>query len=440
MENKFKNISDKIFTLLNDGEYLTISFSGENTQFIRFSQSKIRQTGLVDDATLELELIYDNRTCGEAFTLSGSTDADIQKAQEVLESLRAEIVQLPEDSYIILPENNGSSRDIHVGSLLSVEDAANALTPAMQGVDLAGIWSSGKIYRGNANSLGQKHWFCTETFSLDYSLITTDEKMVKATFAGSEWNQSDYEAFMAASIKKLEFMKRDAITVEPGEYRTYIASPGVRDILDMFSWNGLSEASIQQGQSSFGKMRNENSKLSPCFSLNEDFRSGSVPRFNDNGEVAPDVLNLVNGGLLENTLINSRTAKEYNVTSNNAGGGEYVRAPYMVAGDLSEADVLKKIGTGLYLGNLHYLNWSDCIGGRITGMTRYACFWVENGEIVAPIQNMRFDDSFYNFFGENLEAVSKKVEFNPEVGTYESRSLGGTHCPGVLLSSFSLTL
>jgi predicted Zn-dependent protease len=440
MENKFNNISNKIFTLLNDGEYLTISFSGENTQFIRFSQSKIRQTGLVDDAILELELIYDNRTCGEAFTISGDIDTDIKKAQMALETLRAEVVQLPEDPYIVLPENNGSSRDIHVGSLLSVEDAADALTPAMQGVDLAGIWSSGKIYRGNANSLGQKHWFCTETFSLDYSLITADEKMVKATFAGSEWNQFNYEAFMAESIKKLEFMKRDAITVEPGEYRTYIASPGVRDILDMFSWNGLSEASIQQGQSSFGKMRNENSKLSPCFSLNEDFRSGSVPRFNDNGEVAPDVLNLVNDGLLENTLISSRTAKEYNVTSNNAGGSEGVRAPYMIAGDLTESDVLKKIGTGLYLGNLHYLNWSDCIGGRITGMTRYACFWVENGEIVAPIQNMRFDDSFYNFFGKNLEAVSNKIEFNPEVGTYESRSLGGTHCPGVLLSSFSLTL
>ena len=440
MENKFNIISDKVFALLNKGEYLTLSFSSENTQFIRFSQSKIRQTGLVDDASLELELIYDNRTCGEAFTLSGDTDADILTAQGILDILRSEVVQLPEDPYIVFPENNGSSRDIHTGNLLLVEDAAEALTPAMQGVDLAGIYASGKIYRGNANSLGQKHWFSTETFSLDYSLITPDEKMVKATFAGSKWNQSEYESFMAASIKKLEFMKRDSIKVEPGEYRTYIASPGIRDILDMFSWNGLSEASIKQGQSSFGKMRNENSKLSPCFSLLEDFRSGSVPRFNDNGEVAPDVLNLVKDGLLENTLINSRTAKEYDVVSNNAGGGEGVRAPYMSPGDLPEADILKKIGTGLYLGNLHYLNWSDCIGGRITGMTRYACFWVEKGEIVAPIENMRFDDSFYNFFGENLEAVSNKVEFNPEVGTYESRSLGGTHCPGVLLSSFSLTL
>ena len=440
MENKFNIISDKIFTLLNDGEYLTISLSGENTQFIRYSQSKIRQTGLVDDATLELELVYDNRTCGEAFTVSGDIDTDIQKAKMVLETLRAEVVQLPEDPYIVLPENNGSSRDIHAGSLLSVEDAADALTPAMQGVDLAGIWSSGKIYRGNANSLGQKHWFCTETFSLDYSLITADEKMVKATFAGSEWNQSNYKSFMVASIKKLEFMKRDSITVEPGEYRTYIASPGVRDILDMFSWNGLSEASIQQGQSSFGKMRNENSKLSPCFSLNEDFRSGSVPRFNDNGEVAPDVLNLVNGGLLENTLINSRTAKEYKVQSNYATSDESLRSPIMSTGNLKNDNVLSSIDKGVYLSNLHYLNWSDKIGGRVTGMTRYACFWVENGEIIAPIENMRFDDTIYNIFGKNLEDTTDKLNLIPDIGTYEGRNLGGIYCPGIMLKEFSLTL
>ena len=112
----------------------------------------------------------------------------------------------------------------------------------------------------------------------------------------------------------------------------------------------------------------------------------------------------------------------------------------MSGGELKESDVLKEIDTGLYLGNLHYLNWSDNVGGRITGMTRYACFWVENGEIVAPIENMRFDDSLYNFFGNNLESVSEDVIFNPETGSYNSRSLGGTYCPGILLSSFSLTL
>ncbi len=40
--------------------------------------------------------------------------------------------------------------------------------------------------------------------------------------------------------------------------------------------------------------------------------------------------------------------------------------------------------------------------GEITGMTRYACFWVEKGEIVAPIENLRFDDYLYRFLGEGL--------------------------------------
>jgi len=187
-------------------------------------------------------------------------------------------------------------------------------------------------------------------------------------------------------------------------------------------------------------MKNEEAQLSPCFSLTEDFRTGLVPKFNGIGEISSETLPLIHNGILKNTLISSQTAKEYNLNTNYASSGESIRSPYMSGGDLKESDVLKEIDTGLYLGNLHYLNWSDNVGGRITGMTRYACFWVEGGEIVAPIENMRFDDSLYNFFGNNLESVSEDVVFNPETGSYNSRSLGGTYCPGILLSSFSLTL
>jgi predicted Zn-dependent protease len=73
-------------------------------------------------------------------------------------------------------------------------------------------------------------------------------------------------------------------------------------------------------------------------------------------------------------------------------------------------------------------------------MTRYACFWVENGEVIAPIENMRFDDSIYNFFGENLESITDKAYYHPTIETYEGRELGGVTCPGILLKSFELTL
>ena len=139
-------------------------------------------------------------------------------------------------------------------------------------------------------------------------------------------------------------------------------------------------------------------------------------------------------------MVSSRSAKEYGVESNFAEGGEYLRSPKMNPGNLNQNNVVKSIDKGLYLSNIHYLNWSDNAGGRITGLTRYACFWVEGGEIVAPIETMRFDDSFYNFFGENLVEVEDKTSVNPEVETYGGRSLGATTCPGILVDSFKLTL
>ena len=73
-------------------------------------------------------------------------------------------------------------------------------------------------------------------------------------------------------------------------------------------------------------------------------------------------------------------------------------------------------------------------------MTRYACFWVEDGEIVAPIENLRFDESLYRFWGENLIALTDFQEFIPNVGTYDSRRLGGNLVPGMVIKDFTYTL
>ena len=440
MEQLFNQLSETLLNNLNTGEHLKVAIGGENSQFVRFSQSKVRQSGLVDDASLSIVLIKDDRTCNGSFTLTGNITADEETAIEELNRLRDEVGTLPKDPFVVMPEDTGSSREEYNGSFMNHETAVSALSPAMQGVDLAGIWASGRIFTGNANSAGQKHWFATDTFSLDYSLITPDERMVKGTFAGSHWDQSEYENNMAKSIAKLRMMEKPGKKIKPGVYRTYIAPAGVADIVGMFSWGGVGEASIQQGDSSLCKMRQNNVKMSPCFTLSEDFTSGIVPRFNSNGELAPEKLDLILAGSLKNTLVSSRTAKEYGVQSNFAGEGESLRSPVLSPGDLNEDEVVQKIDNGIYLSNLHYLNWSDRPGGRITGMTRYACFWVENGEVIAPIENMRFDDSIYNFFGENLEAVTDKAHLHPAVETYDGREMGGVSCPGILLKSFELTL
>lgn len=440
MEQIFNKISDQLYSDLKTGEHLTLSLQGENSQFIRINNAKIRQTGLVNNADISFDFIYDNRNCQGQITLTGDYETDHKRAVAELNRLRAEIVQLPKDPFVVLPENTGSTRESKKANGLGIDQAVDALLPVMAGVDLVGIWSSGRIFSGSSNSAGQKHWFETDTFSLDFSLVNQDHKMVKGTFAGSDWDQSKYEAYIKDAKQKLELMNKKPVKMKPGKYRTWFESKAVVNFLSMFSWQGVSEANIRQGSSAFIKMRDGDAKLSPIFSLNEDFRSGLVPRFNERGEIAPEVLSIIEKGNLANTMISSRTAKEYKVKSNNACGEEYLRAPQMVIGSLSDENVLQKLGIGLFLSNLHYLNWSDNIGGRITGLTRYACFWVENGEIVGPIETMRFDDTIYNLFGSELEAIGDNVKINPEVETYEGRQYGNITCPGMLVKSFELTL
>ena len=440
MNKYFSTLNDFIFLNLNKNETLITNISGENSQFIRFNNSKVRQTGLIDDMSYSMILISNNKKTSISLTLSGIKDKDESLLLSYLCKLRDDINCLPEDPFIVMPELINSSKEVNKGSLLSNKDAVNNLSPIMQGVDLTGIWASGKIFSGNANSLGLEHWFETETFSLDYSIINPSKKMVKACYAGTCWNQDEYENFIKDSKQKMELMNKVPLKINPGDYRTYIAPDGVSDLLSMLSWGGVSESSIQQGDSALIKLKNLEAKLSPCFSLSEDFSNGMVPRFNGMGEISPEKLPLIVAGSLQNTLVSSRSSKEYNIPTNYASSDEGLRAPKMSTGKLREAEILGEIDKGVYLSNLHYLNWSDRIGGRITGMTRYACFWVENGEIVAPIDNMRFDDTIYNIFGQKLEDSTNKLHLVPNTGTYDGRNLGGTYCPGIMLSSFSLTL
>mgnify|MGYP000055900629 CR=1 FL=1 len=440
MEKIFNQLSESLFSELNSDENLILSFDGEKSQFIRFNHATVRQTGLVDDADLGLKFIANNRTVRGGFTVSGNLDIDVARGKSEIARMRLEAQEIPEDPFVVFPENAGSSHEIKTADSLPFETAVDALFPAMSGVDFVGIWANGRMFRGNANNLGQKHWFETESHCLDYSLVTPEHQMVKGTYAGTDWNQDAYESYVDRSIKKLALMDRKPVRVGPGMYRTWFDAAAVADFVDMFSWNGISEASLQQGCSGFGKMRHNDQRLSPIFTITEDFSSGLVPKFNSNGEISPESLPLISNGELTNTLVSSRTAAEYGASTNYAEDGEEMRSPTMNPGDLAHDDVLKELKTGLYLSNIHYLNWSDNPGGRITGLTRYACFWVEKGEIVAPIETMRFDDTFYRFFGTELESVGSTAEIIPDVLTYGQRNLGAITCPGILTSEFQLTL
>jgi predicted Zn-dependent protease len=206
------------------------------------------------------------------------------------------------------------------------------------------------------------------------------------------------------------------------------------------NWGGFSQDTFRQGNSPFQKIIRNECLLSPLFSLQENFSLGMGPTFNAFCEIAPTKLTLIENGKFKNLLTNKRSSKEYKVPSNQADFYEGIRSAEILPGSLAACDVMKTLNTGLYISNLHYLNWSDKPNARITGMTRYACFWVENGIMKGPIQDLRFDESLLDCLGIKLEAITQIQEIIPNTDTYENRQTGGMKLPGLLLNDFTFTL
>jgi predicted Zn-dependent protease len=439
-EAAFDQVIAAVRSHLAKDEYFTIEMWGEESQFTRFNQARVRQTGTVIDGQLQLSLMTQQRTGFYKLPFTGDASTDVQQALAALAELREAVLQLPIDPYLVLPAGNATSREIHLGQLLTADQVIDAILPEVKNLDFTGIYAGGLLLQAYADSAGQHHWFTTESFSLDYSIFTPDGQAVKGTFAGSHWDQNAYLIKLADARVQLDRLTQPPKSIPKGQYRTYLAPAAVADLTAHLSWNGVSEASMQQGESSLLLLQREERQFSSAVTLKENFQRGLVPRFNEIGEIAPIELPIIVAGKLVNTLVSSRTAKEYGKTANGASSDECLRSPEIAPGSLPPEAILKRLDRGLYLSNLHYLNWSDRPTARMTGMTRYACFWVENGEIVAPIENLRFDESLYCCLGENLIALTDFQEFIPDVDTYDRRSLGGIWTPGMLVEDFTYTL
>jgi len=156
--------------------------------------------------------------------------------------------------------------------------------------------------------------------------------------------------------------------------------------------------------------------------------------------VRPQRVALVENGELVGSLVSPRTAREFALEANGANGAESPEALSIGGGTVATHDALATLDTGLAVGNLWYLNYSDRPACRMTGMTRFATFWVEGGKVVAPVDVLRFDDTLFRMLGDNLEALTTERELLLSSSTYGSRMLTSATLPGALMSELNFTL
>ena len=223
MKERFHELAQFVQSLAGPGEVIASAFSAEDSHFIRFNRSAVRQATAVQQADWSLTLIHDGRRVDATTTLSGQGEADREQLRSLLASLRHAIVDAPKDPYLLLPEAPVATERETKGALPDAEQVIDAITDAGRGVDLVGLYAGGPIYKGFANSLGQRNWQQVDNFNLEWCLYHDRDKAVKTAYAGSRWEPEVLSARMAEARKRVALMARPARTLEPGRYRAYLA-------------------------------------------------------------------------------------------------------------------------------------------------------------------------------------------------------------------------
>lgn len=436
----FYALADRIQGVLLPGENFTCWFSGEESDFIRLNHAAIRQAGSVSQGYLRVSLISKGRQAGFVMGISRDIEQDGDCLEGLFKKQRAKIDSLPEDPYLLISTTPHSSESIKESQLPDARDVVDDILSQTQDLDLVGIHAQGALHRGFANSFGQRNWMTNHSFNLDFSVYHKQDKAVKANYAGFTFDRTHLSCELDLVKEKLAVLSKPPMTLKPGVYRAYMTPSAFYDLISMLGWGALSEKALRTKQSALSKMRDEGLSLSPLFSLSEHTAKSTGPLFQAQGFMKPDCVTLIKEGQLVSSLISPRTAKEYGLSTNGSNGSESPEAYEVSAGHLSRASILRELDTGIFIGNLWYLNYSDRQSARITGMTRFATFWVQDGVIKAPLNVMRFDDSLYHLLGSNLLALTKESDFILDAHTYDERSTGSAHLPGALVKDFNLTL
>jgi predicted Zn-dependent protease len=211
-------------------------------------------------------------------------------------------------------------------------------------------------------------------------------------------------------------------------------------VLDTLGWGGFGLKDHRTKQTTLLRMHEEGVQLHPAVTIVENTRDGVAPNFQEDGFIKPDQVPLIASGSFRECLVSPRSAQEYGVLTNGASGREAPESLDMAAGGLAPERVLDHLHTGIYINNVWYLNYSDRAACRMTGMTRFATFWVEQGSIQAPLNVMRFDESIYRMLGEHLVDLTTERDFILDANTYHRRSTSSSRLPGALIEDFTLTL
>jgi PmbA protein len=416
-----------------------VLFSDGDSALTRFANSEIHQNVAERDAQVSLRFV-DGRRVGCAATNRLDDEAlrrlaDRAGAIARLQPEQPEAVELPEPGR--MAQVAGASSEATRAA--TPESRAAGAREVIAAADAVGVLAYGSFTTsvqriGVINSKGVDVIEERTAASLITVSMGSDGEAGYASSSAVDVTDIDAAALGVEAAERARD-SRGAVAIEPGDYPVVLEPYAVADLLEILGYMGFSALAVQEDRSFHEPGRIVGSELVTI--VDDAADPAGIPVSFDYEGVPKERVTLIERGVCRDVVFDAQTAKRAGRRSTGHGlpapnsYGPFPLNMLMAPGDASHDELVAGLDRGLIVTRFHYTNPVHPKLAIVTGMTRDGLFLVERGEIVGPVRNLRFTQSYLAALA-GVEAVGRdrrrvSGDFSPVVA------------PAVRIAAFTFT-
>lgn len=410
-EDKLKKIAEKVLKF-SKAQETEVLLSVSDSSLTRFANNQIHQNMAWKNVGIGVRVVIDKKIGVSSTNSLEEKDFEhvVNKAMELAK------FQKPDPDFDSLPGPNKIPKVKNETYVATEDELAEGVNMVMQHAKKNKVIASGAY----ANDTSE--------------LVVANSKGVWAYHAGSSCNlstivlgktSSGFAADVGRTVKEVNAKKvaKTAVDktlesenpqdVEPGVYEVILEPQAVSEMMSFFQWYGPNARIYHEQASPLSGKMNEKVFGENITIIDDPFHKEIFPMPFDFEGQPKKKLTIVDQGILRNIAYDSYYAKRFHTKNT----GHALPAPntlgpiplhlYIEKGDKTREEMIKSVKRGLLVTRLWYVRVLNPKALNVTGMTRDATFLIENGKIVKPVKNLRFNQSIPDALNNVLGVENK---------------------------------
>ena len=399
-------------------------FDGDES-LTRFANNEIHQNVSQRDATLLTRVVFGKRI-GVA-SLNNTSEEGVKQVIERASALAEHQVEDPDFQTLPGPQPGQKAGGyVEATAASTPEERAEAVgilvARAMEsGLVAAGAFSTeaGQIAIGNSLGVFSHH---TTTEARLSAVVMSDTSSGYADQVTSDVREVDSDAVARIAVEKA-LRGKEPQSIEPGEYEVVLDEPAVCDIVDFLAYLGFGALAVQEGRSFMAGHIGEKVLGDNITVWDDGLAADTIPFPFDFEGVPKQRVNLVTNGIAKGLVYDTNTALKDGVASTGHGlpaGNTFGPVPrnlFLAPGTASKEELIRSVKRGIFITRFWYTRTVHPLSITVTGMTRDGTFLIENGEIVAPVRNLRFTQSYVEALN-HVDLLGKDAKLQKDMFAY----------------------